>query len=186
MSKVKPPKSKGIPSKHLHARTTFLYQAATYLSLQTSTSGTAPVPAGRKCEHVAAAYNPCFPDHSPVALQLASHLQQVSRKAQLRLAVDIKRTMCKRCNTILVHGRTASQMLENTSKGGKKPWADVLVLECKMCGGKKRFPVGATKQNKKNIRRSISKDTVSTTGLEDTCQTDSMAQTSTELDADMG
>jgi ribonuclease P protein subunit RPR2 len=36
MSKVKAPKSKGVPSKHLHARTTFLYQAATYLTLQTA------------------------------------------------------------------------------------------------------------------------------------------------------
>jgi ribonuclease P protein subunit RPR2 len=162
MSKVKPPKPKGIPSKHLHARTTFLYQAATYLSLHTSP--------------------PCLPGHSPVALQLASHLQQVSRKAQLRLAVDMKRTMCKRCNTILVHGRTASQTLENASKGSKKPCADVLVLECKMCGGEKRFPVGAKRQNKKNLRRATSRDAVSITGLEEACQTDSVAQTSTDFD----
>jgi ribonuclease P protein subunit RPR2 len=87
----------------------------------------------------------------------------------------LKRTMCKRCNTILVHGSTATQTLDNTSKGGKKPWADVLVLECKLCGGKKRFPVGAKKQEKKSVRRSDPKDTTSITSMEDLRQTESAA-----------
>ncbi|KAF1917083.1 RNAse P Rpr2/Rpp21/SNM1 subunit domain-containing protein [Ampelomyces quisqualis] len=136
MSKVKPPKSKGIPSKHLHARTAFLYQAATYLTLQTSPNDTVQTP-----EHLDQTHSQCSVDCSPISLQLGSDLQQVSRKAQLRLSVELKRTICKRCNTVLIHGRTATQTIENASKGGKKPWADVLVLECKVCGGKKKFPV---------------------------------------------
>ncbi|KAH8708610.1 RNAse P Rpr2/Rpp21/SNM1 subunit domain-containing protein [Phaeosphaeriaceae sp. PMI808] len=140
MSKVKQPKPKGIPSKHLHARTTFLYQAATYLTLQATANRTATD--GRLAQ-----------PHSPLALQLASDLQQVSHKAQLRLSTDLKRTMCKRCNTILVPGRTATQTIENASKDGKKLWADVLFINCKNCGGQKKFPIGAQKQSKKMERK---------------------------------
>jgi ribonuclease P protein subunit RPR2 len=182
MSKVKPPKSKGIPSKHLHARTTFLYQAATYLALQTM-SNEAPLVFGT-VEQGTQPHD--LSNHSPVALQLASDLQQVSRKAQLRLSVDLKRTMCKRCNTILVQGRTAIQTIDNASRDGKKPWADILILECKFCGGKKRFPVGAKKQPKKKERRASHKDTTSITSMDNVQQTDSAAQTSTELDSNIG
>lgn len=90
---------------------------------------------------------------SPLALALGSDLQQVSRKGQLRLSVDLKRSLCKSCNTVLVPGRTASHEIENLSKGGSKPWADVLVVTCGVCGGKKRFPVGATKREKKAERK---------------------------------
>jgi ribonuclease P protein subunit RPR2 len=119
MSKVKPPKKpRGAPNKHLHARTTFLYQAATYLALRTSL----------------------------LALELGSDLQQFSRKAQLRLSMNLKRSICKSCNSILAPGRTATQTVENSSRGGTKPWADVLVIQCDLCGSKKSFPIGAKKQ----------------------------------------
>lgn len=145
MSKVKPPKAKGVPNKHLHARTTFLYQAATHLSLRSSYSE--DIPSGAM--PVSNASNEA---HSTLALQLGSDLQQVSRKGQLRLAMDLKRSMCKACNAVLIPGRTATQTMENMSKGGKKSWADVLVIECLLCGGKKRFPVGAQKQASKGKR----------------------------------
>lgn len=179
MSKVKPPKTKGIPSKHLHARTTFLYQAATYLNLQTS-------PVDAVAENVTTEEllriqpNQHFQRHSPIALELGSDLQQVSRKAQLRLAVDMKRSICKRCNTVLVPGRTAVQTIENSSKNGRKPWADILAVECKLCGGKKRFPIGATKQPKRNARRPVSKDTTSITSMDDVQRTTSIDPTSTD------
>ncbi|KAH7398830.1 RNAse P Rpr2/Rpp21/SNM1 subunit domain-containing protein [Phaeosphaeria sp. MPI-PUGE-AT-0046c] len=185
MSKVKPPKTKGLPSKHLHARTSFLYQAATYLNLQTSsveatakdgTTGRSPE-TGQNCRLQAL---------SPIALELGSDLQQVSRKAQLRLAVDMKRTICKRCNTILVPGRTAIQTLENSSKNRQKPWADVLSIECKLCGGKKRFPIGAAKQVKKRAREPASKDTTSTTSMDDIRQTGSIHPTSTDAEPTTG
>lgn len=181
MSKVKPPKSKGIPSKHLHARATFLYQAATYLTLQTASSKAANDL--NTDEAVAEAHSHVSSTHSPLAIRLCSDIQQVSRKAQLRFAVDLKRTICKRCNTVLVPGRTATQTVENVSKGGKKPWADILVLECTTCGGKKRFPVSAKKQPKKGKRIAISKDTTSVTSPEDAMGLDSTEQTGTELDS---
>ncbi|KAF2850876.1 Rpr2-domain-containing protein [Plenodomus tracheiphilus IPT5] len=181
MSKVKPPKapkSKGIPNRHLHARTTFLYQAATYLTLQTSKPCvTAPTIGEQTTTGVEASLTH---SHSPVALQLGSDLQQVSRKAQLRLAVDLKRSMCKSCNTILVPGQTATQYIENGSKAGKKPRADVLILECRYCTSKKRFPVGAKRQLKKSKRAAAAVETPYATTPEDVSMTDSTLPTGPE------
>lgn len=144
--KLPKPKAKGVPNKHLHARTSFLYQAASYLTLQSSvnakeaeSSGSAPSEAEQ-------------PSPLALALQLGSDLHTVSRKAQLRLSIDLKRSMCKSCNTILVPGQTAAQTIENESKGGSKPWADVVVVSCKVCGSKRRIPVGARRQKKKRDR----------------------------------
>jgi ribonuclease P protein subunit RPR2 len=188
MSKVKPPKSKGIPSKHLHARTTFLYQAAAYLTLQTTSHDTAIATtfSSSQDDTTTLYHSQHVPRRSPTALQLGSDLQQVTRKAQLRLSVDLKRTMCKRCNTILLPGRTATQTVENTSRNGGKPWADVLVLACKTCDGRKRFPIGANRQNKIKDRNVVPKDTTSVTSMDDIQQTESAAQTSTELDSNTG
>lgn len=180
MSKVKPPKSKGIPSKHLHARTTFLYQAATYLTLQTSKAANG----SRTVEHLDSSHSLSPQARSSLAVRLCSDLQQVSRKAQLRLSVELKRTMCKRCNTVLLPGRTATQIVENMSKGGMKPWADVLVLECTTCGSEKRFPIGAERQAKKAKRRTTLKGATPTTSPDGGL--DSALQTSTEFDSNSG
>ncbi|KAF2131176.1 Rpr2-domain-containing protein, partial [Dothidotthia symphoricarpi CBS 119687] len=152
MAKDKPPKAKGIPNKHLHARTTFLYQAAAYLTLQTASKHAQSAASDTEHAHGTEQTKSRSQNHSPLALQLGSDLHSVSRKGQLRLAVDLKRSMCKSCNTILIPGRTATQLIENHSKNGKKPWADVLVIECKLCGGKKRLPIGAKRQAKKSER----------------------------------
>lgn len=154
--KQRPPKS--IPNRHLHARTTFLYQAATYLTLQataaqsdtalsvdTTTSGSERQAASKQT-------------HISPALQLGSHLRSVSKKGQVHLSSNIKRTLCKRCNAILIPGRTSTHRIENKSKGALKPWADVLEIECDICGAKKRFPVGAVRQTKKKQRDIDMKD----------------------------
>ncbi|KAH7090663.1 RNAse P Rpr2/Rpp21/SNM1 subunit domain-containing protein [Paraphoma chrysanthemicola] len=181
MSKVKPPKSKGIPSRHLHARTTFLYQAATYLTLQT-----APNVREAKGRSGHSDLSPQFsaqqlPHHSPLALQLGMDLQQVSRKAQLRLSVDLKRTICKACNTILVPGSTATHTTENMSRGAAKTWADVLVIKCLICGGQKRFPVGAKTQPKKRVRKAALKAQALVTGSSSTSPSGSAPHVSSEL-----
>ncbi|KAF1851701.1 Rpr2-domain-containing protein [Cucurbitaria berberidis CBS 394.84] len=178
MSKVKTPKPKGVPNKHLHARTTFLYQAATYLTLQNAAEESkACLNLGDQTAQPGEHQNE---RPSPLALQLGSDLQQVSRKGQLRLSVDLKRSMCKSCNAILVPGRTANQLVENKSLGGKKPCADVLVVECKICGGKKRFPIGAKKQLKRSKRKAVLEETMSVLGSEDGPQSDSAPLTGTE------
>jgi len=88
----------------------------------------------------------------PLSRRLISHLRGVSLKSQIRLSPDIKRSICKRCDTLLIPSSTSSTRLENKSRGGKKPWADVLVIECKACGAEKRFPVGAKKQSRRPER----------------------------------
>lgn len=171
MAKEKPRGPKGVPNRHLHARTTFLYQAATYLTLHATAEPSQAVdPAtAQPPESNQAA--------SAHALRLASHLRAVSLKGQVRLSADIKRSMCKTCNAILVPGRTATQALENKSKGAKKPWADVLEVGCRNCGSKKRFPVGATRQQKKSKRNSSNKTKDSTEILQPATP---MEQVSTE------
>ncbi|RYP86163.1 hypothetical protein DL769_000775 [Monosporascus sp. CRB-8-3] len=69
----------------------------------------------------------------------------------------MKHTICKYCDTLLVEGHTSTSFVENQSKGGKKPWADVLVVKCNTCGGLKRFPVQAPRQKRRPIREAESK-----------------------------
>ena len=156
----KTPKVKGVPNRHLHARTTFLYQAATYLTLQAATE----TPEQGK-EHTETSIrvpnnaNVRVRPQSALALQMGTHLRAVSLKGQVRLSTALKRTLCKTCNAILIPGQTSTQAVENESRGGRKPHADVLVIECSFCKSKKRFPVGATRQQKKAKRAPKRKDT---------------------------
>lgn len=83
---------------------------------------------------------------------LVSHLRAVSLKGQIRLSREVKRSLCKKCNTLLVPDTTSNSFTENKSRGGEKPWANVLVIECKFCGMQKRFPVGAKRQSTKDQR----------------------------------
>ena len=174
MAKDKPPKLKGFPNKHLHARTTFLYQAASYLTFQSAVNSkegdldSTTFPEASQ-----------FQQPSSIALQLGSDLHTVSRKAQLRLSVDLKRSMCKSCNTLLVPGHTATQTVENESKGGSKPWADILVVSCKRCGSKRRMPIGAKRQPK-NKNRSVSAANASTSDMEGVESTAPAVHTATE------
>jgi ribonuclease P protein subunit RPR2 len=165
---------KSIPNKHLHARASFLYQAATYLSLQTNsqsptegpgavieaskTHTSAKVTRDASQDILAAVASPNGPPQSALALQLGSQLRAVSLKAQVRLSPDMKRSICKRCNTVLIPGRSSTSFIENKSRNGKKPWADVLVIQCNFCGGQKRFPVGSTRQLPKAKRLSKEKE----------------------------
>lgn len=89
---------------------------------------------------------------SGLPLQLNAHLRAVAQKAQIRLSREIKHAICKICSSPLIDGETCIRSTENSSKGGRKPWADILVLKCCACGACKRFPVGATKQKRKALR----------------------------------
>ncbi|WEW61423.1 ribonuclease P subunit [Emydomyces testavorans] len=82
----------------------------------------------------------CAGRPSYLARQYASQLKTVSLKSQLRLPRSIKHSLCKRCDTLLIPGSTCSKYIENKSRGGKKPWADVLVVKCGVCGTAKRYP----------------------------------------------
>ncbi|RPA79147.1 Rpr2-domain-containing protein [Ascobolus immersus RN42] len=68
--------------------------------------------------------------------------KSVAKKTLVRLDPSIKRTICKRCDSLMLPGEGGRYSIENKSKGGRKRWADVLVVECQACGTAKRFPVG--------------------------------------------
>ncbi|KAI5855894.1 RNAse P Rpr2/Rpp21/SNM1 subunit domain-containing protein [Tricharina praecox] len=78
---------------------------------------------------------------SPLSRFYLSHARSIAKKSVLRLDSKTKRTICKRCDALLVPDVTCTHRVENQSKGGRKKWADVLVVECQ-CGMVKRFPVG--------------------------------------------
>lgn len=187
MAKNKTPKgAKGMLNKHLHSRISYLYQAATYLSFQSTTGGLQKASSGvssngpdsgslgtadegiqdllptdaRVNDNSLATSTELAPSistkavSSGLALQLGSHLRAVSLKGQVQLSQNVKRSICKCCNTILIPGRTSTTTVENNSRGGKKPWADVLLVECTTCGSKKRFPMGSKWQVRKTERSS--------------------------------
>jgi ribonuclease P protein subunit RPR2 len=76
---------------------------------------------------------------------LANHMFSVGLKSHAKLDRDEKRRICKRCKCFLIEGKTSTTMVENKSRGSKKPWADVTVVCCIACGMQKRYPVGTKK-----------------------------------------
>ena len=168
----------GVKNKHLHARVSYLHQAAAYLTdaygqsqhveqnLAASTEDTAPMDEAwdeQEGTHTGSgngttpsqrgAISINKPSSGGAPLHLSAHLTQVARKSQIRLAPEVKHSICKRCGTIQMEGSTCTKLTENSSKGGKKRHADVLVQKCGVCGAKKRWPVGALRQRKKSQRK---------------------------------
>lgn len=99
-------------------------------------------------------------DESNIRTML-SHLRGISRKGATSVPSTIKHSVCKRCNLLLIDGWNSSKQLENKSRGGKKPWADVLIVICHACGTAKHFPLGAKRQARKKDRLGESKDQTS-------------------------
>jgi ribonuclease P protein subunit RPR2 len=95
-------------------------------------------------------------DDNQTRLKLARHLmtnfRATSLKSQIRVSPAIKHTICKFCDSLLIEGKTSTSLVENRSKGSRKPWADVLVIRCDTCGGVKRFPVQAERQKRRPLR----------------------------------
>lgn len=144
MAKSKGKKEDGtIPQKHLHSRISYLYQAAEYMNVAAERDNTSLQVVGEKLEPLRAELKPEFKQ----SLFLLSQLRSVSRKSQLRLSQGLNRSLCRRCNTRLIPGRTSCEEIENLSVDGQKPWADVLCVSCLICGMKKRFPIGARRQS---------------------------------------
>lgn len=172
----------GVPNKHLHARISYLQQAATYLTLhkqpQQHAKTTKPLDSGNITSLQSGTETgdielPRSITGSPVGLtaiegrsttfnvqpsggllhHLSNHLRQVAQKSQIRLHTSVKHSICKICSAILIEGETSKKYIENLSRGGRKPHADVLVLECGVCGSKKRFPTGAKRQLRKSQRQ---------------------------------
>ncbi|KAI0458426.1 RNAse P Rpr2/Rpp21/SNM1 subunit domain-containing protein [Xylaria acuta] len=136
-----------VPNKHLYSRLSYLHQAAAFLGSQAGNTHDS------KSEPPAA-------DQSRLKLarHLLTDLRATSLKSQIRLSPAMKRTICKFCDTLLIEGETSTSVVENKSKHGRKPWADVLVVKCNACHGVKRFPVRAPRQKCRPQREQVSED----------------------------
>lgn len=147
MGKSKSLGTANVPNRHLHSRISYLYQAATYLSNVQSTDAGDHDHAGEECLNAQDKQrNVDKAKNTPLSRLFLSQLHDVSRKGQVRLSPNMKRTICRRCHALLQPGHSATMVVENPSRGGKKPWADLLVVQCNACGAQKRFPVGMTRQ----------------------------------------
>ncbi|KAK7917120.1 hypothetical protein PG985_010728 [Apiospora marii] len=145
-----------VPNRPIHSRISYLYQAASHLAAtarqdSASTAGNRGVAQPTQTEKSEL-------DEAQLRQACSRHLlttmRTTSEKAVIRLSPALKHTVCKYCDSLLIEGETCVSVVENASKGGKKPWADVLVIRCKACKGVKRFPVGASRQKKQKLRNS--------------------------------
>ena len=176
MTRNKSPKASSSGNRPIFSRVSYLYQAATYLSRTQAVpckalgqsdpaqashreDGSNPAPG---LVHGTAAATP--PQDEPVAAhannigfsrRLLFHLLEVSLKSQTSLSPDLKRTICRRCHSLLLPGQSCRLRIENASRGGRKPWADVLVVECSVCMAVRRFPIGQERRPRRDRRISM-------------------------------
>lgn len=136
----------GVQNRPLYSRISFLHQAAAQLALpkqpSEDSSSAEPIPGHDK-------------PHTPLAgmaRRLATDIRSVSLKTRIRLSPALKQSVCKYCDTVQIEGQSCTSVVENKSKGGKKPWADILVRKCKTCGGEKRYPVNSPRSKRKSLR----------------------------------
>jgi ribonuclease P protein subunit RPR2 len=162
MAKAKVSKGTGVVNKAQNLRISFLYQAAAYLAtpissheekqdesknastnIDTQTDSNLKLPSDAQL----------LKSHSTsLSRQAISDLRTISLKTQLRLSPGMKHTMCKRCSSLLLDGSTCINSIENKSKHGKKPWADIQVRKCNTCGLEKRTPLSASRQKRRPAR----------------------------------
>jgi ribonuclease P protein subunit RPR2 len=137
--------------RHNYSRASYLYQAAVYLASQAQNSQDAAaiqnIPKG----------TPMHSEHEKKALenmsrQAITDMRAVTLKSQIRQNADLKRMICKFCDTLQLEGKTSVSTVENRSRGGRKPWADVLVIRCKTCDNVKRYPISAPRQKRRSLR----------------------------------
>ncbi|KAH7304922.1 RNAse P Rpr2/Rpp21/SNM1 subunit domain-containing protein [Stachybotrys elegans] len=147
MAKIK--NAHAVQGRHIYARASYLYQAASYLSSQAcevQQSQSAPSDRGLEMDGCGkrALQN--------LSRQALVDMRAVCLKSQIRQTPVIKKTVCKFCDTLLVEGQTCVSVVENRSAGGRKPWADVMVIQCRTCGRAKRYPVSAQRQKRLPLR----------------------------------
>jgi ribonuclease P protein subunit RPR2 len=166
MAKAKKENAKNSQS-HIRARLDYLHHAAVYFQgkpiarearsekrdLDASQLGlSGPVQSRKAAENLHADQEKNH-DLGNLSRVCVSHLRAVAMKTQIRLPVKLKRSMCKSCDTLLTPGVTCSQGISNASRGCRKPWADVLVVRCFVCGTEKRFPQTDKRAKKLDERR---------------------------------
>lgn len=159
MAKTKSSKGAGsVSNKALHSRVSFLYQAAAYLATreqsfqsQSSAECRGPHQDIETVSNITPEDNIKFPAQA-LSRRFISDLRSVSLKAQIHLSPAMKHSICKRCNIMLIDGSTCVTHIENKSKKGRKPWADILVRRCESCSQERRFPLEVKRQARRPHR----------------------------------
>jgi ribonuclease P protein subunit RPR2 len=144
-----------IPNKVLYSRISYLHQAASYLATQQQHSSgeyeqitSLETQSGKENEVKSCSTKTL----QPMSRQLISDVRNVSQKTKIQMSPAKKSSICKYCDTVLIEGSTCSSEVENKSKGGKKPWADVFVRKCNTCGLSKRVPMAKDRQKRRPNR----------------------------------
>jgi ribonuclease P protein subunit RPR2 len=153
MAKGKP--GGGVQNRALYSRISFLQQAAVALSAIGRPSPDSEGAPSALIEKEARGESDVS---KPIPLEamgrrLATDLRAVSLKTRIRLKPAAKQIICKFCDSVLIDGGSCTSLIENKSKGAKKPWADVLVRKCHTCGRERRYPVHAARSRRKTERR---------------------------------
>jgi ribonuclease P protein subunit RPR2 len=145
----------GIPQKHLYSRVSFLHQAASYLVMAGSQNTTERPTTSHVKSSPAKVIKEEDPQSFREGTRLLMHLRGVSRKSQIRLEPKVKHSICKRCDTLLIPGKTRSNDLVNYSRNCRKDCDDLLEIRCEKCKTIKRFPVGIQRLDKKTAASSM-------------------------------
>ncbi|KAH8882747.1 Rpr2-domain-containing protein [Thozetella sp. PMI_491] len=150
-------KKKGeVENRAIYSRVSFLQQAAVYLA----SSSLEETPCrGPRLESARAMISKDIGSQSnqhgalySMARRLTTDMRAVSLKMRIRLSPAVKHTVCKYCDSVLIDGDTCTASVENKSKNGRKPWADMLVRKCHTCGKEKRYPVQAPRPKRRPHR----------------------------------
>ncbi|KAK0723934.1 RNAse P Rpr2/Rpp21/SNM1 subunit domain-containing protein [Apiosordaria backusii] len=137
----------GVQNKAIYSRLSFLQQAAVFLStatLDATLENSSADISDTKKDRIAPLQG--------AGRRLATDLRAVSLKTRIRLNPAVKQSICKFCDSILIEGESCTSEIENKSRRGRKPWADVLVRKCHTCGKERRYPVCAKRQTRKTER----------------------------------
>jgi ribonuclease P protein subunit RPR2 len=147
-------KSSGhVVNRLVYVRASYLYQAAACLASQPEASMSSLNESEASTEKQSVALKQTVPSaNTNIARRMVTDLRSVALKAQIRLSPAIKQTVCKYCDTFLIEGTTCTSSVENKSKNGRKPWADVLVIKCNICQRAKRFPAELRRQKRRHLR----------------------------------
>ncbi|KAF3354769.1 hypothetical protein VDGD_01779 [Verticillium dahliae] len=156
MAKAKKKPSENVQNRQQYTRINYLHQAAAYLAVQNAAKTSAQ--GFDKHSPSAMTEDAKNPGHENVARRLVADISAVSKKVVIRPTPAMRRTVCKACDAFLIEGHNCTTTIENLSKQGRKPWADVMVMKCHTCGHAKRFPVNCPRQKRRALRGDASLD----------------------------
>ncbi|GAA5841742.1 hypothetical protein JCM5353_007416 [Sporobolomyces roseus] len=71
----------------------------------------------------------------PVSRHLVRMMREVAKKATVRMDPEVKRSVCKDCDAVLIPGISASVRIKASG-----PHAHLMVQTCSTCFGQRRFP----------------------------------------------